>query len=113
MKEIKLYEILGIDIALSESQAEKVMKEMDFESETTLDFEGIKDVTTAFIRRIMDGYVDKPTYFITQNLLVKNHNDSVKFAYTDAFRDKAHEISCKEMELSIKTWHKLKRREEK
>lgn len=113
MKEIKLYEILGINIALSESQAEKVMKEMDFESETTLDFKGVTDVTTAFIRRIMDGYVDKPTYFITQNLLVKNHNGSVKFAYTDAFRDKAREINYKETEMFLKAWRKLNRRKEK
>lgn len=87
MQVIKIKEILGIDVAISDIQANEVKKNIDFSKEVILDFEGISDATTAFINIIFDGFYDKlinPLDLI-KKLKIKNSNDSIKFAFGDAF----------------------------
>ena len=87
MNEIKVFDILKINVALSESQAEKVMAKMKFNSSNKLDFESVTDVTTAFFNRILDGFFEenKDFKFVKDNLKFSNYNESVTFAFGDAF----------------------------
>lgn len=87
--EIKVKDILGINVALSDSQADKVMKKIDFKgwTESILDFDGVTDVTAAFFRRILTGFSGKSARVIKSNLQFKNHNDSVNFAFEDAIKE--------------------------
>lgn len=84
---IKINEILKMNIAISESQAEDVVEIIDIEDNLVLDFEGISDVSTAFFNIILDLYwtekMDPKS--IIKKISFVNYNDSVVFAFGDAF----------------------------
>ena len=88
MKIIKIYEELGLEVAISDKQALIIKEKINYDDDKIiLDFKNITDVTTAFLNIIMDGFykkVSKPEE-VLKILKFKNSNDSVKFAFRDAY----------------------------
>ncbi len=86
--EVNIYNELNLRVAISDKQALIIKEKINYDSdEIILDFEKITDVTTAFLNIIMDGFFEKITKpeEVVRKLRFKNHNDSVKFAFGDAY----------------------------
>lgn len=86
-QKIKIFDILKLPVAISVKQGEKIVEKFNGAEVIILDFNGILDVTTAFFNCIFDYFVGKINKIkdIFEVLKIENHNDSVKFAYVDAY----------------------------
>ena len=86
--EVNVFKELNLEVAISDKQALIVKEKINYDSDKIiLDFKNITDVTTAFLNIIMDGFFEKITKpeEVVKKLKFKNHNDSVIFAFGDAY----------------------------
>lgn len=84
---IRIIDIIGVSVAISDKQANQVKEKINYEDVVILDFAGITDVTTAFLNIIMDGFFGRveTASEILSKLSFENYNESVKFAFGDAY----------------------------
>ena len=86
--EVNIYDELNLQVAISHQQALVIKEKIDYNSDKIiLDFKKITDVNTSFLNFIIDGFYKKITKpeEVVKKLKFKNHNDSVKLAFKDAY----------------------------
>ena len=86
--EVNIYNELNLQVAISHQQALVIKEKIDYDSDKIiLDFKKITDVNTSFLNFIIDGFYKKITKpeEVVKKLKFKNHNDSVKLAFKDAY----------------------------
>lgn len=94
MNKINLHKILGLHIAISVKQAERVLKEMNLDDHNTIDFEGVSIVSEEFLKTILDAFITKPIDFniLGLHLMLINHNGLTKIAFKKMLEKRKEEI---------------------